>query len=312
MMDNELLGLHHITAIASHAKRNLDFYTGVLGQRLVKKTVNFDDPQTYHFYFGNETGEPGTILTFFPWEKMGKGKTGTGLATQIGYTVPAGSLAFWIDRFKQFNVIQESVTESFGEQCLSFQDPDGLSIKLIVPKKIDDRKPWETNDVKADTATRGIHSVELTLKNIQPTVEILTDILGYQLLEQQDDRYRFVTTTIETAAIIDIIEAPGASRGILSAGIIHHIAFRVKDEVTQMNLRNKIETKGLNITGKINRDYFYSVYFREPGGVLFEIATNNPGFTTDESVETLGSSLRLPKRYEHDRQTIEKILPALS
>lgn len=312
MMDNELLGLHHITAIASHAKRNLDFYTGVLGQRLVKKTVNFDDPQTYHFYFGNETGEPGTILTFFPWEKMGKGKTGTGLATQIGYTVPAGSFAFWIDRFKQFNVIQESVTESFGEQCLSFQDPDGLSIKLIVPKKIDDRKPWETNDVKADTATRGIHSVELTLKNIQPTVEILTDILGYQLLEQQDDRYRFVTTTIETAAIIDIIEAPGASRGILSAGIIHHIAFRVKDEVTQMNLRNKIETKGLNITGKINRDYFYSVYFREPGGVLFEIATNNPGFTTDESVETLGSSLRLPKRYEHDRQTIEKILPALS
>src|SRR5450432_1718988 len=208
MMDNELLGLHHITAIASHAKRNLDFYTGVLGQRLVKKTVNFDDPQTYHFYFGNETGEPGTILTFFPWEKMGKGKTGTGLATQIGYTVPAGSFAFWIDRFKQFNVIQESVTESFGEQCLSFQDPDGLSIKLIVPKKIDDRKPWETNDVKADTATRGIHSVELTLKNIQPTVEILTDILGYQLLEQQDDRYRFVTTTIETAAIIDIIEAP--------------------------------------------------------------------------------------------------------
>jgi glyoxalase family protein len=312
MMDNELLGLHHITAIASHAKRNLDFYTGVLGQRLVKKTVNFDDPQTYHFYFGNETGEPGTILTFFPWEKMGKGKTGTGLATQIGYTVPASSFAFWIDRFKQFNVIQESVTESFGEQCLSFQDPDGLSIKLIVPKKIDDRKPWETNDVKADTATRGIHSVELTLKNIQPTVEILTDILGYQLLEQQDDRYRFVTTTIETAAIIDIIEAPGASRGILSAGIIHHIAFRVKDEVTQMNLRNKIETKGLNITGKINRDYFYSVYFREPGGVLFEIATNNPGFTTDESVETLGSSLRLPKRYEHDRQTIEKILPALS
>ncbi|HMC83972.1 MAG TPA: ring-cleaving dioxygenase [Chitinophagaceae bacterium] len=312
MMDNELLGLHHITAIASHAKRNLDFYTGVLGQRLVKKTVNFDDPQTYHFYFGNETGEPGTILTFFPWEKMGKGKTGTGLATQIGYTVPASSFAFWIDRFKQFNVIQESVTESFGEQCLSFQDPDGLSIKLIVPKKIDDRKPWETNDVKADTATRGIHSVELTLKNIQPTVEILTDILGYQLLEQQDDRYRFVTTTIETAAIIDIIEAPGASRGILSAGIIHHIAFRVKDEVTQMNLREKIETKGLNITGKINRDYFYSVYFREPGGVLFEIATNNPGFTTDESVETLGSSLRLPKRYEHDRQTIEKILPALS
>jgi glyoxalase family protein len=310
-MNNQILGLHHITAIANNAKINHDFYTNILGLRLVKKTVNFDDPGTYHFYFGNETGDPGTILTFFPWEGIGAGKTGTGMVTDIGYAVPAGSLAFWSDRFKKYNVKQGPVSESFGEQFLPFQDPDGLNIKLIIPKKNDDRKAWETSEVKSDTATKGFHSVVLTLKNSKATAEILTGIFGYHLLEQEGNRYRFVTDAIETASIIDLVELPAGVPGVSAAGTNHHVAFRVKDETVQMAFREKIESKGLNITPKINRDYFYSLYFREPGGVLFEIATDNPGFATDESVETLGSSLRLPSQYEPARAKIEEVLPKL-
>lgn len=311
-MNNQILGLHHITAIANNAKINHDFYTNILGLRLVKKTVNFDDPGTYHFYFGNETGDPGTILTFFPWEGIGKGKAGVDMATGIGYAVPAGSLAFWADRFNKYNVIQGEISESFGEQLLPFQDPDGLNLQLIVPAKNDERKAWETGEIKSDTATKGFHSVVLTLKNIKATAEILTGIFGYRLLKQEGNRYRFITDAIETASIVDLVEMPDGATGISAAGTNHHIAFRVKDEAAQMEFREKIISKGLNITPKINRDYFYSLYFREPGGVLFEIATDNPGFATDETVDTLGSSLRLPKQYEPARAKIEKVLPKLA
>ena len=311
-MNNQILGLHHITAIANNAKRNHDFYTNVLGLRLIKKTVNFDDPGTYHFYFGNETGDPGTILTFFPWEGIGAGKTGTGMATDIGYAVPAGSLEFWADRFNKYNVKQGPVAESFGETFLPFQDPDGLHIKLIVPGKNDNRKPWETNEVKVANATKGFHSIVLTLKNIQATAEILTDILGYRLLKQEGNLYRFITDAIETAAIIDLVELPSGTPGVSAAGTNHHLAFRVKDENSQMEFREKIAGKGLNITHKIDRDYFYSLYFREPGGVLFEIATDNPGFTRDEPLDALGTSLKLPRQYEPARVKIEEILPKLN
>jgi glyoxalase family protein len=311
-MDNQILGLHHITAIADNAKINHHFYTTVLGLRLVKKTVNFDDPSTYHFYFGNETGDPGTILTFFPWEGIGAGKTGTGMATEIGYAVPASSFEFWTERFKRFGVKLGEVSESFGEQFLPFQDPDGLNMKLIIPKNNDERKAWETIEVKSDTATKGFHSVVLTLKNIKATAEILTDIFGYRLLEQDGNHYRFVTDAIETASIVDIIELPAGTHGVSAAGTNHHVAFRVKDEATQMAFHEKIVSKGLNITPKINRDYFYSLYFREPGGVLFEIATDNPGFAIDETSDALGSGLRLPKQYEAMRDKIEKVLPALA
>ena len=311
-MNNQILGLHHITAIANNAKRNYDFYTHVLGLRMVKKTVNFDDPGTYHFYYGNETGDPGTILTFFPWEGIGSGKTGTGMATDIGYAVPAGSLAFWADRFKEYNVQQGPIAESFGEIYLPFQDPDGLNIKLIVPKQTDARKPWESAGVKADTATKGFHSFTLSLKNIKATATILTDIFGYRLLEQEGNRYRFITDAVDTASIVDLVELPAGSPGVSAAGTNHHVAFRVKDEAVQMEFREKIASKGLSITPKIDRDYFYSLYFREPGGVLFEIATDNPGFTRDEPLDSLGSTLKLPKQYEPSRKEIEKILPVLS
>lgn len=311
-MSNQLLGLHHITAIAGNAKRNYDFYTNVMGLRLVKKTVNFDDPGTYHFYFGNEVGSPGTILTFFPWEGIGQGRPGAGMATEIGYSVPAGSLDFWKDRFNQFQVKQDELKERFGEQLLSFQDPDGLQINLIVSNTEDNRKPWETTTVKSAQALKGFHNIVLTLKKIEPTAQVLTDILGYRLLKQEDNRYRFITDAVDQAAIIDLVEAPESPAGINAAGTNHHVAFRVKDEDVLMAYREKVLSKGINITPKINRDYFYSLYFREPGGVLFEIATDNPGFTVDEPVEQLGSVLRLPKQYEPSRERIEQVLPALN
>jgi glyoxalase family protein len=310
-MSNQILGLHHITAIAGNAKRNFDFYTGVMGLRLVKKTVNFDDPGTYHFYYGNENGAPGTILTFFPWEGIRQGRAGTGMATDIGYAVPAGSLEFWQERFKEHKVKFEAVEESFGEQFLPFRDPDGLRLRLIVPASEDQRKPWETPDVQANVATRGFHNVVLTLQKVEPTAEILTDILGYRLMKQDGNHYRFINDAVDAAAIVDLIASPAEPAGINAAGTNHHIAFRVKNDDVLMEYREKVASKGLGITPKIDRDYFFSLYFREPGGVLFEIATDNPGFTRDEPLEQLGTSLRLPKQYEGSRAKIEKMLPQL-
>ena len=311
-MENRILGLHHVTAIAGNAKRNFEFYTKVLGLRMVKKTVNFDDPSTYHFYFGDEIGTPGSILTFFPWEGIGQGFTGTGMATNIGYSVPKESLEFWAERFKIHTVKYSNVEERFGEQCLAFQDPDGLKIDLVAPTEADNRKPWQTREVNAQVAIKGFHNVTLTLKKVAPTATILTDIFGYKLLKQEGNRYRFITDAIANAAIVDIIEAPDVAPGRSAAGTNHHVAFRVKDDAVLMEYREKIARKGLNITNKIDRDYFFSLYFREPGGVLFELATDNPGFDKDEPVDQLGSSLKLPKQYEKSRAQIEKTLPLLN
>jgi glyoxalase family protein len=310
-MEDKVSGLHHITAIAGNAKQNLDFYTKVLGQRFVKKTVNFDDPGTYHFYFGNETGTPGTVLTFFPWQNVRQGYNGTGMATNIGYSVPEGSLEFWANRFKEFSVKHEEMFEKFGEQHLPFQDPDGLKIDFVVPGKEDNRNPWITNEIKSDVATKGFHSVTLTLKRPEPTVAVLTGILGYHLLKQEGNRYRFITDSIDNANIVDLIIAPDVPAGLNAAGTNHHVAFRVKDDNILMDYREKVLSKGYNITPKIDRDYFYSLYFREPGGVLFELATDNPGFTKDESAGELGTHLQLPKQYESARAQIERVLPHL-
>jgi glyoxalase family protein len=310
-MDNRILGLHHITAIADNAKRNLDFYTKVLGVRLVKKTVNFDDPGTYHFYFGNEEGTPGTILTFFPWEGIGKGTNGSGMATHIGYSVPKGSLEFWRNHLQSLNVAIEE-GEIFGEKMISFKDPDGLQLQLIEPLSKDNRKVWTTDDIKDENALRGFHNVTLTLTKADPTIKVLTDILGYDLQKQEGERYRLATDAIDIANLVDIIENDKIPAGRNAAGTNHHIAFRVKDDNVLMEYREKALSVGLSITPKINRDYFYSLYFREPGGVLFEIATDNPGFTVDEPLNELGTNLKLPVQYEGMREKIEGVLPNLS
>jgi len=310
-MSNQILGLHHITAISNNAQRNYDFYTRVLGLRLVKKTVNFDDPGTYHFYYGNEEGTPGTILTFFPWEGIGQGYPGTGLATEISYSVSPGSLEFWEERLKKFEVPVKEKIERFGATHLPFADPDGLALTLVVPTQTDPRKGWETIDIHSEDATKGFCQVTLTLRRMEKTAKVLTDIFGYRLLSQEANRYRFITDAISTANIIDLLEEPDGESGLNWAGTNHHIAFRVKNESTQMAFRERILENGLLPTHKIDRDYFYSVYFREPGGVLFEIATDNPGFTVDESLAELGTNLKLPDEFEPDRKMIEEALSKL-
>lgn len=310
-MENNLLGLHHITAIAGGAKRNLDFYTRVLGLRLLKKTVNFDDPGTYHLYYGDEKGSAGTILTFFPYEGARRGRAGTGMATNIAYSVPEGSFGFWIDRFEKHNVLYNKPSGKFGEQYLTFLDPDGLKLELVVSQRPDNRVAWETDEVKSAVAIKGFHGVTLTLQSIEATAAILTDIFGYKLLEQSGNRYRYLSDAVETANIVDLVELPNEARGQGGAGTNHHIAFRVKNEAVLMAFHDKVAAQGYSITNKIDRNYFYSLYFREPGGVLFEIATDNPGFGIDEPWDQLGSGLLLPPQYEPRRAEIERVLPRL-
>ena len=310
-MENTINGIHHITAIAGNAKRNYNFYTNVLGQRLVKKTVNFDDPETYHLYYGDKEGTPGTILTFFPWEGIQTGRRGARQATEIGYSVPKGSLDFWVNRFEKHNVIYNKVAEKFGEEYLTVLDPDGLKLELTASKAADNRLAWETDEVKAENAIKGFHNVTITTNKMQATADILTGVFGYKLLEQHVNRYRFVTDAVENANIVDLVEVAGEVAGHVAGGSVHHVAFRVANEEILMQYRDKIAAVGLHITDKIDRNYFYSLYFREPGGVLFEIATDNPGFAVDEAVEELGQNLKLPAQHERFRPALEKSLPKL-
>jgi glyoxalase family protein len=311
-MKGRILGLHHITAIAGNALRNHDFYTRVMGLRLVKKTVNFDDPGTYHFYFGNETGAPGTLLTFFPWEHAQKGVNSVGMATDIAFSVPEGSLGFWKDRLDGNGVAGTEHSDRFGESAISFTDPDGLGITLLVAASPDERQPWQTPQVPPTAATHGFHSTTLSLRKIDATASILTDIFGYRLLGQEGNRYRFITDAVPAAAVIDLLEIPNGHMGRSGTGTNHHIAFRVADDETQMAFREAILAKGLHITPQIDRDYFHSLYFREPGGVLFELATDNPGFTVDEPLAELGMHLKLPRQHEGMRAEIEKALPPIN
>jgi glyoxalase family protein len=304
-MKNRILGIHHITAIAGDAKRNFNFYSNILGLRFIKKTVNFDDPGTYHFYFGDEVGSAGTILTFFPWgEGIPQGRRGSGMATEIGYAVPKGSLEAWIERFEKYNVIYNKPAEKFGQRYLTFLDPDGLKLELTEVEG-DTRKPWETDEVKADIATRGFNHITLTLNSKTATAAILTDIFGYTLTAQEGNRYRYTTTAVEQAATVDIVELADEKRGHVANGTVHHVAFRVPNDEILMEFREKVTAAGYSITPQIDRNYFHSLYFREPGGVLFEIATDNPGFTVDEPLEELGKGLKLPAQYEGLREDIE-------
>jgi glyoxalase family protein len=304
-MKNTILGLHHITAIAGDPQKNFNFYSKILGLRFIKKTVNFDDPGTYHFYFGDESGSAGTILTFFPWGAgIPQGRRGAGMATEIGYSVPKGSLEFWMERFEKYNVIYNKPAEKFGERYLTFIDPDGLKLELTEIAG-DNRKPWTTDEVNADVALRGFHHITLTLNAMDGTAKILTDVFGYRLAANEVTRYRFVTDSVENAAIVDIVELKDEKRGHVANGTVHHVAFRVNDDEALMYFREKVAAAGLSITPQIDRNYFHSLYFREPGGVLFEIATDNPGFMVDETLENLGKELKLPEQYESRREDIE-------
>jgi glyoxalase family protein len=233
------------------------------------------------------------------------------MATHIGYSVPAGSLDFWNHRLEQNLVHHDAPAEKFGEQYIALTDPDGLPINLVAPSTTDNRKPWVTSDVNDAVAIKGFHSITLTLKNVQATADILTEVFGYKLLKQDGNVYRYVTDAVENAAIVDLVEVPNGVPGVTAGGTNHHVAFRVTNEEILMRFREKIVARGLYITEKIDRNYFYSLYFREPGGVLFEIATDNPGFATDETVSELGLHLKLPPQYEGNRAMIEQALPKI-
>jgi len=314
-MNNKIPGLHHVTAIASDPLRNLDFYVGLLGLRFVKRTVNFDDPGTYHFYFGDKRGTPGTILTFFPWPGARRGVRGTGQVEATAFAIPPNSIGYWLERLKQHHVTAEEGPTRFGEKVIRLVDPDGLMVELVAvvagvsPASIE---PWQDSPVPAQHALRGFHSVSAGLEGYERTARLLTDTFGYRLVEESGNRFRFASPDDNAPGrIVDLLCLPDSSIGRVAAGSVHHIAFRARDERDQLQWREQLVDLGYNVTPVVDRIYFRSIYFREPGGVLFEIATEPPGFTFDETIEELGTGLHLPPWLESARSQIEKILPPI-
>lgn len=305
-------GIHHITALASDPKRNYEFYTKVLGLRLVKKSINQDDPSTYHFFFGNRTGEPGTGMTFFPHEDIQQGRAGAGQAVETTFAIPKSALSFWIDRFHALKVDYEGPETRFGETVIRVRDPDGLFIELVATDTAPDGDVWATDDVPFDVAIRGFHSVTLWVNELEKTAAILTTYFGFEKTGQEENRHRYSTGKAGIGQIVDIRDTQGFMRGRPGAGTIHHVAFRAGSDEHENALREELSAIGMNITPVIDRYYFHSVYFREPNGILFEIATDAPGFTVDEIPDTLGAKLQLPPKFEPHRAEIEANLPAIT
>ena len=306
-----LLGIHHVTAIAGDPQQNVEFYARVLGLRLVKETVNYDDPGTYHLYFGDEIGHPGTILTFFPWPGAPRGRQGVGQATIVSFSIPPDSLVFWDDRLKSHGVRVQRSESSFDEPIIEFSDPDGLQLELVADARANLGYPWTGAFVPASQAIRGFHSVALLERAYPDTDALLTGVLGFRLAKSVGRRRRYVVGDGGLAAWVDVVSAPDERSGHVAVGTVHHVAWRTPDGDAQEAWRQKIIKKGVSVTPVVDRQYFRSIYFHEPGGVLFEIATDPPGFTVDESPEALGSGLRLPPWLEPRRQAIEARLPVL-
>jgi glyoxalase family protein len=305
-------GIHHVTAISGKAARNLDFYTQVLGLRFVKKTVNFDDPSTYHLYYGDRVGQPGTILTFFPWEHAAPGRGGVGQTQQTSFRIPAGSIGYWTHRFVEKGVAHESLEKRFGESVLSFTDPDGMSLALVGAAGAESEPAWTAGAIPAEHAIRGFHGVTLLLDDGARTAAILRDVLGFNDAGRDGPLARYHASEA-IGGIVDIREAKGFLAGRQGRGSVHHIAFRAKDDTSQAAMAQKlVAVHGLHPTQQMNREYFRSVYFREPGGILFEIATDQPGFAVDEPVDSLGHDLKLPPFLEGRRKEIETGLPELN
>ena len=311
-MKTNLTGLHHITAISSDAKRNLQFYTQVLGLRFVKKSVNQDDTGTYHLYYGNYTGAPGTALTFFPWAGLPRGRPGKGQSYATAFSVPANSLPFWQARLASLKVTTYPVETRFGDQVLPFQDHDGLRLELIATTEADDRPATPSTDVPAEFAIRGFHSSTLAVNDAAPTAAVLTGQMGYTQQAQDGFRTRYTVAAGGPGTYVDVTTDPAIPRGLNGAGTIHHVAFRTPTDDTQIAARQTLVANSLHVSPVIDRAYFKSIYYREPNGVLFEIATDQPGFAIDEPVETLGTKLSLPPHLEVHRAEIEAGLPKIN
>lgn len=308
------LGIHHITAIAGDPQQNAGFYAGVLGLRLVKVTVNFDDPEAYHLYYGDGHGRPGTILTFFAWPGARRGRQGNGQVTAASFAVPEDSLAFWQERLAQNSVASELLPERFGQRVLSFHDVDGMRLELVETPAPDASHFWEGGDVPAKFAVHGFHSATLSETGYERTAALLTDTMGFRLLGNEQNRFRFEPVHSHPGGagrVVDVVSALTAQAGRVSVGTIHHIAFRTPDDVQQKEWLAEVARLGYNVSPVMDRIYFHSIYYREPGGILFEIATDSPGFAVDEPVEKLGEALKLPPWLEALRPQIEAALPPL-
>lgn len=305
-------GIHHVTAISGPARRNLAFYEGVLGLRLVKKTVNFDDPGTYHFYYGDAAGAPGTILTFFPWEHVAPGRLGVGETQETAFRIPLASMGYWTHRFVEAGVRHGTPANRFGETVLTFTDPDGMRLALIGVPGAEAEAGYSAGNIPAEHAIRGFHGVTLLVKDAAPTAAILTDVFGFALTAQEGTLSRYSTGTAQ-GGIVDLHAAGDFLRGRPGGGSVHHIAFRAADDAAEAAMVQKLaDHHGIRTTEQKDRNYFRSVYFREPNGVLFEIATDIPGFAVDEPAETLGQALKLPAFLEGRRSEIERVLPVLA
>jgi glyoxalase family protein len=310
-MKNSVHGIHHLTAIAGNAQENLNFYVSVMGMRLVKKSVNQDAPDTYHLFYADGVGTPGTDLTFFPWPDMGAGRLGTGLIVEVPFAVPKGSLKYWRARFDKLGVQYGAAETRFGETTLPFKDPHGFPLALV---ETDDQRqfvPWEKSPVPPEHQLRGMHCVRLWEHRLAPTQTLLTESMGFSLLGTEEGWSRYVVESGGSGKIIELKELPDKGRGHWGIGAVHHVAWRMKDSDEQMAMRSIIEDTGLQPTEQIDRFWFKSVYFLEPGQVLFELATDGPGFDRDEDMERLGEQLILPPWLEPYRDKIEAVLPRL-
>jgi glyoxalase family protein len=310
-MTMSISGIHHITSLASDAQQNVDFYAGFLGLRLVKQTVNFDAPDVYHLYYGDEIGRPGTILTFFPFPDAARGKRGTGEASAVAFTVPSGSLDFWVPHLSRKGVSFRGPDTRFGEKLISFEDPDGMVVELFEGAAGNDGPGWPGGPVDGRYAIRKFHGITLTHRSGAATSAFLTESLGFTAKGAEGNRHRHVAGTGTGQSVIDILEDAASAPARQSAGSVHHIAWRVKDDAEQLEWRQELRNKGAAPTQVMDRQYFHSIYFREPGGVLFEIATDPPGFSIDEPVDSLGSHLKLPPWLEPQRAVIARHLPPL-
>ena len=304
-------GIHHITAMCGDPQRNLNFYLNVLGLRLVKLTVNYDDPGTYHIYYGDRSGTPGTILTFFPWPRAAHGSRGAGEVTMTAFAVPEGSLDFWAERLDSHGVAHRRA-DRFGNPVLSFTDPDDMGVELIATPAADRKRAWQHGGIPTEQAICGFHSATMVEEGYEQTSHLLTDVMGFTLAAQDEQRYRFVIEHADPGQIVDIVCSPDAPAHRFGAGSVHHIAWRTPNDDNQKQWRETLAGESLNVTPVLDRTYFRSIYYREPGGVLFEIATDAPGFTVDEALDALGSSLVLPKWLEPHRGHIEASLPAIT
>jgi glyoxalase family protein len=309
-MPSPIVGLHHVTAIASDPQRNLDFYTEVLGLRFVKRTVNFDDPGTYHFYFGDDAGSPGTILTFFPWPRASRGLAGVGEVTKTAFSVPSSSLDYWLQRLTEKGILVEHTGKRFAEEVLTFPDPDGMKIEIVAHPDAGEANAPRFASVPPEHAIRGFFGVTLLEQSADETTVIL-NMMGFKKIAEEGNRLRFAAEGSALGNHIDLLIDPRASYGRSGAGSVHHIAFRAKDDAAQLEWREEI-AKHLDVTPVLDRTYFHSIYFREPGGVLFELATDPPGFALDEPIASLGEELRIPEWLESQRASIEKRLAPIT